>query len=103
MWDNQFFQILVYSALIFFNLVFIVGFVISLYVLIVIGSIKNKLEELMEQIKATGEKVSDAAESAGEFATSLGSVLTPVAILRGIFGGKKKTKENFFSKLFNQD
>jgi hypothetical protein len=103
MWDNQFFQVLVYSALIFFNLVFIVGFVISLYILIVIGSIKNKLEEVMEQIRATGEKVSEAATSAGEFAANLGSVVTPLAIFKGIFGGKKKTKENFFSKLFNQE
>jgi hypothetical protein len=102
MWDNLFFQILVYAGLVFFNLFFIVAFLVVFYLLIAIGSIKTKVDEFLDEAKITAQKVQDAAANASEATLSIASFLTPLNIFKNIFPKKKKQQEDsFFSRLFS--
>ena len=101
MWDNQFFQILVYAALVFFNLFFITIFLVALYLLIAIGSIKTKIDELLDEAKITAQKLQEAALSATEAGLSVASFLEPINIFRKIIPKKKKDGKGLFGKLFS--
>ncbi len=108
MFDSNFFEILVYGALIFFNLFCITGFIISIYLLVALGSIKNKVEELIDSGKdavnmgkdviSTGKeaiyKVQDAAISVNEAGFNI------VALLAPLFFRRKSKSSGLFSRLF---
>jgi hypothetical protein len=83
--DNVFFQILIYSSLISFNLLMILGIVATIMLMTATSSLKNKAHYTLDQINASAFNIGEMGLNAASF---LGQFL--------LFNNKK----GFFGKWF---
>jgi biopolymer transport protein ExbB/TolQ len=84
--DNVYFQTLVYSSLVFFNILMVVAIILVIYSITATKSIKEKTEMTLERIH-------DGASNLGEAGLGLASFVSQF----NFFGSKRKSKKNPFA------
>lgn len=89
MWDNQWIQVLTVFALLFFNLLCLIGIIAGISTLVVLGTVNKKIKEVSEYSKETLHKVQEAAENMTEAGVNVASFLSPFIFRKkgkGLFG-----------------
>ncbi len=90
----QLLEFLQLSALIFFNIFCVLGIVTSIFVLITINSLKNKLGEVGEKVSDSVHQIKESTLNMNEMGFNIFSLVSPF-----IFGSRRK---NGFASLIKK-
>jgi hypothetical protein len=82
MFDSQFFQFLVYFALISFNILMVISVIATVVIMIYIKKLSNKSADTLDRIHETASNFGDTAMSFGESAMNFGNIASGFSMFK---------------------
>ena len=74
MYDSQFFQFLVYFALLSFNILMVVSVIATIMIIVYMRKLSNKSAQTLDRIHETASNFGDTALNFGESAMNFGNI-----------------------------